>query len=481
MGSNLSLIYGQTQLYSVRFTRVVQKAVYQGPDYLYTQKEVYGIGYLNANTVNFSESLSQGQGTGPYDFDHQYVNIIENPRQRLRIGVGIDDSGDTNVIESVSPAETPTAGDALDVQNGPEPIYFDIVSPWGQKTCQVEFGFKWSVVTDSDASGPQVISNRWDSHQEYGYDQRLVITTSGRAVFRSDALLDANKVADDYRGWLVTPVPDGFRRTLKLGLSQDGLVLTWVATDTQQTLDAVSQSVVEMNVKAQVVVARANRADFLYKQASSVLERTDKFTAAYISNPLPYYAEAKLAAANASFAGANALLDTYTLLPRTNFVITCEIKGTPDCKISDLVNLALDVLAEKAAQLNTTGAGVRSQMEVDFNQRILVATRSYDEAPTSSIFNQSALNMNAQDLGNTQVQSVFCNEAISSVYETGISKGPGQGGDLFGFSGPSPVLNMVAAAFQMPLTSPSDSQMAPPEAPAIPTSDSQHQSEPSNG
>ena len=80
MGSNLSLIYGQTQLYSVRFTRVVQKAVYQGPDYLYTQKEVYGIGYLNANTVNFSESLSQGQGTGPYDFDHQYVNIIENPR-----------------------------------------------------------------------------------------------------------------------------------------------------------------------------------------------------------------------------------------------------------------------------------------------------------------------------------------------------------------------------------------------------------------
>ena len=128
MGSSLGLWYGKTQLYAVRFSRVVQKAVYNGPDYLFTQKEVYGTGTLSPTTTNFSDSLSQGQSENAMSFDRDYIREIQNPRQRLRIGVGIDDSVDTNVIDSVSSADDPTEGDATDVQNGPEPIYFDIVS-----------------------------------------------------------------------------------------------------------------------------------------------------------------------------------------------------------------------------------------------------------------------------------------------------------------------------------------------------------------
>ncbi len=497
--TTLGLWYGQTQLYGVRITRVRQRAVYNGPDYLWTEKEIYGVGTLNSTTTNFGGGLSQGQDLNAVDFNRSYSNVMMNPRQRLRCGVGIGDSGDDNVFFSVSPADDPTEGDALDVQTGPEPIYFDLVNCMGSRTVKAEFGFKCSVVeTGPNDDPPPVISNRWDQHHHYELDQRLVITTVGRAIFRRDALLKFGNVADDYRAWLLVPIPEGYARTMKVDLSQDGLTVTYTLVDRQQTYDAVAVQVAHMNVKVAVATDKPSLMDLgsllgeaagqvgvfgnkvgpgfgkMFGQAVAGKIMTEKNLVGKLGDIVGIPGPIHQMAENVIGKGWDVLAG---ILAQTQISITVEIIGTPTSEMPDLIDYAMQVLSSKSTTIKAFGAGRKVTLATDYDTRHLVMSRIYSLAPVSALFNGDNIDgTGGLDLGGQEMGSVF-QDTVPNLYQTGVTKGPGQDDiqDIIGVSGGGPaLLNLVAAALQPPLSDPSQLQTPPVKAPQIPESETDH-------
>ncbi len=123
---------------------------------------------------------------------------------------------------------------ATDARNGPQPNGLRILEVIGDKSAIVEWECECWVNECATRFRP-LLSHRWETESEVDEDAYTTRTITGEAHFRSDALLAANTVPDDYRRWLAQPIPLNFiRRGIRVASSSDGLTLRYTYQDVQK-------------------------------------------------------------------------------------------------------------------------------------------------------------------------------------------------------------------------------------------------------
>lgn len=142
-------------------------------------------------------------------------------RQRLVITIGGD-----KILESpgLKPLGTYYKTDA---RNGPLPIGLNILEITGEKTVKCLFEIETWVGLDcirSEGRGKEsVLSHRWEQSERIDETFLATRTVKGSATFRTDFLIDAENIPDDFRGRLFHPVLPFFqRRNVSVTAKSDG-------------------------------------------------------------------------------------------------------------------------------------------------------------------------------------------------------------------------------------------------------------------
>lgn len=237
------LIYNGVPLRLGRL-RVQQRAVYDESDgdYLFTHYVleapcVWSPAATATNPVPGPNGVTLGD-RAPVSLAN-LRELLMQPRQYLQVYVGND-------LYLQSPQLTQFGGVlATDANNGPQPIDFRITEVLGTKsilgvyrtqTWLNETAFSPASPGQGIGPAPALLSHRWEQAEEIDEDFLSTRTTRGTATFRTDLLLDAGAVADDFRNALFHPTPPNYRRVRGVATaSDDGTKLAYQITDAEQS------------------------------------------------------------------------------------------------------------------------------------------------------------------------------------------------------------------------------------------------------
>lgn len=155
------------------------------------------------------------------------------PRKRLKV-----------VINDRVGLELPLQKEAnvwyrTDANNGPHPIAANVQAIQGTKTAIVFFDIEAYEPFKCPDKTASVLSHRWDmTHEFSGPEYYTSRTITGHAVFRTDLLLDANNVPDDFRNRLAHPVAANFmRQQVRVRQNSEGNAVDYTIVDVEQPLN----------------------------------------------------------------------------------------------------------------------------------------------------------------------------------------------------------------------------------------------------
>lgn len=147
------------------------------------------------------------------------------------------------IVGGVVLLETTAPGAVTGVDGGPIPLdVFSVIKVHGAPTLHVRCGWSGSIRENQQSirgrtAGPvsPLISLTTKCSESTDQDYRSTRTTQGRAVFRADVMEQLNLVPDDFRGWLISPVAQNFKRgPIDVTATEDGTQLEWQTQDREQ-------------------------------------------------------------------------------------------------------------------------------------------------------------------------------------------------------------------------------------------------------
>jgi hypothetical protein len=471
-------IYGPIQLIDVVTRSYDQAAIYNGADYIYTQHTLTGMATVHPRLV--TDALQSGSYASGVDAVAGMALAFLQPRQDLSFDVGI------------VPFEAMAYTD--DVQSGPEPISFNAVQVIGAKTVIVSFSIRWYTISAGDQGAPPLTSNRWVMSHQYDETFKLTIVTRGIATFRRDALLLYGTSADDYRKWLMIPIPKGYHRILgPIEMAQDGLSISYTVTDTRVPSEAVSKDLVHLAMTTVVNTSSAGLADtardlIAGASAAAAAKATLLALGGGGGDAFGVQSAAKTAGALAlqGIAATGALLvGVYDRLPRTTIEVTIVGFGTPSAAADIIYSACLEVMKAKfipqavtSPFITTTMAGSSLTAIIDHDKRTCTLVWKY-VLPPSPTHGVAEITGGAASEFSVEVVNFLVNEELSDkngerVYGDSISlnitKGPGQDApedkaDWFGYIGTDITEVLVAQALQP--AAPDGQTVNPPQAPSV--------------
>ena len=211
--------YNGITLHNVLTRSFSQEAVYDDShtDLLYQKFTIRVVAYVhglsNSTTVR-TEPISPNASAVP---THILIrHKLMEPRGDFRFTVG-----GLDLLIDDSPS---------DRNNGPKPLRCDITHLAGSGVFRVEFEIeicKLECAYDQNSAG--VLSNRWSVDDEINADWYIRRTVRGRLRL---ARADLNPQA--FRGWVVPPLLNGFRReSMTFTSTPDGLNLDYIIADQQ--------------------------------------------------------------------------------------------------------------------------------------------------------------------------------------------------------------------------------------------------------
>jgi hypothetical protein len=262
--------YNGISLNIISMSPYERRAIWQGPDYLYTRHTFKLRGIYSPAAASYALSPSpftaSGQGFPPVFragqnapvTDQAIRHALMQPRAPLAYILGqqvVLQVPDPNLAapDPANPSQFLAPGTAAalfpflgDANNGPVPLYCNVIQVTGTKTFIVDYGIQTDVNEASFAPNvpfpgrpPILLSNRWDMTESYDEDFYPVRAVKGTAVFRTDRLALLGTDPDNYRGWLIIPLPDSWKRTnLTFSASPDGASVSYSFVDryTSRTL-----------------------------------------------------------------------------------------------------------------------------------------------------------------------------------------------------------------------------------------------------
>lgn len=248
--------YASVNFNATRLRALEYQAVYNGPDYLFSQIDLHLHGFVNVSDRDFVK----GRVTSPAFFVQQIEKELALPRQELILSmpsaVDFDPPEGENVLLSVKiPKNMGDRQDiSLDCNNGPIPLYARVNQVVGTSTILVDFGVRtWVNLRNAKNEPPVLLSNRWVTTHNMDQDWFTHITTRGRAVFRADMLTKMKLRPDDFRPWLLVPIPETFHRQgVMVQQSMDQTTIEYVTEDRELALVPQNSLVTRMQVSTSI-------------------------------------------------------------------------------------------------------------------------------------------------------------------------------------------------------------------------------------
>lgn len=256
--------YGGVKFNATRLRALEYQAVYNGPDYLFSQVDLHLHGY-----VNISDPAGPAQRfAGSPALHFQYIEE-ELRRPRLPLLLALPKGGDEDFVAPegdkfllLVKAHEGKGNDkdlSLDCNNGPIPLYARVTQVIGTATVLVDFGVRtWINFAGTPEIGkikdpPVLLSNRWVTTHLTDQDWFTTISTRGRAVFRADALTKMKARPDDFRPWLLVPIPPNFHRQgVMVQQSMDQTTIEYVTEDRELALVPQNSAVTRMHVRTMI-------------------------------------------------------------------------------------------------------------------------------------------------------------------------------------------------------------------------------------
>lgn len=472
------LSYGPVRMIDVVTKSYTQEAVYNGPDFIHVKHTL--IGTATVHPYLLDNALAGGPYANAIDAVTNIKLAFLQPRQSISFEVGL--------VPFVAMAPSG------DVQNGPEPLFFEAIQVQGQKTILANFGISWYTITDNDRGAPPITSNRWVMSHEYDDQFRLTITTRGVATFRRDALTLYGTSADDYRQWLMIPIPAGYRRLLgPITMSQDGLSVEYQTRDVRNLMDAFTPVLAHLKLTTSVQSVSTGLSDMIRDTAAGAAAGLGAAAAGFLQNPF--------AAAAAGAIGVGLAL--YDRLPRTRIEVVAVGTGAPTSPAWAIYSATLQVMMAKfypedndqIPYINRLGASSKIAAVMDHEARTCTLVWTYELSPIETL---SVTNENGEfdpsvtlssDIPETWPFGIVegLTDATSNflVYENmfdttgvvygntqafGVGKGPGQDGTgpemgRFGYIG-SDILEVLVCQALQPAR-PAGNTVNPPKAPPV--------------
>lgn len=133
--------------------------------------------------------------------------------------------------------ESPRPGFMVDCKNGPKPISCDIITADGEVAAGMFYQIETCVQPCPAGSDRLVTSHRWKMTHTHDANNYLTRVIEGTIVFNSEVVYLLSISPDWVRNQFLHPVPLGYqRRVPSISISEDGLTITYVITDTDPTI-----------------------------------------------------------------------------------------------------------------------------------------------------------------------------------------------------------------------------------------------------
>ncbi len=258
-------------------------------------------------------------------------HAIERPRQRLVLVVG-------GVPVLVSPnMDSTTAASIMDVKGGPFLTANDIVHVTGGKSFFVDLSIE-TFINEFGIFGVSpnlLLSHRWSVNEDIDQDYYSTRTIRGVANFRRDRLNFLGAAADEFRAYLVHPLPgNGWKRiAANFEPAQDDTSLKYVLVDKQLAMSIVPPGVTRIEATQTVDI-----------------DSGDQFSAAFL------FARGLLAvpALAFDFAARSFAESLNKLIPKAKLTIDVRIWGRSDQFRKGLENVAMNLIVIRlaSAQVN---------------------------------------------------------------------------------------------------------------------------------
>lgn len=245
------LQYNGIDLEIERVVRFEMEAVYSddGVDFLYNHAVIAVRAVWNSSATSFDGAVAAASLQGTSQASSLRFQLMV-PRRPLFFTVP---SSNAQGYEEIIVQPEEVAGnvpDAIhdddgnarypsDAQNGPKPLYMNVVNVLGENTMIIDYCVEtW--IGECDA-GYALLSTRWEMSQTTDIDNYTTQTVRGIAKFRSDYLyqdIAGGANPDDWRRLVVTPVPMNCRRyPATFVQSSDGTELRWETVDVEQPMN----------------------------------------------------------------------------------------------------------------------------------------------------------------------------------------------------------------------------------------------------
>lgn len=208
------------------------EAVYDGPTYLYTRTVISCTGVLNPEAMSFERNAAGvvNRGGGLYGAATR-LNIehaLMQPRKKLVVSVG-----------TVTTLSSPLPGFTVDAFNGPKPLYVNVLETDGDKTMIIQFIVETCLNRCPGAAPPIVLSHRWVANDEIVMPHYLTTRTiHGHAILRTDRMLSAGVIPDDFRAAFFHPVPGDLQRSdINVTVTEDGEAVEYDVMDQERLVN----------------------------------------------------------------------------------------------------------------------------------------------------------------------------------------------------------------------------------------------------
>ncbi len=309
----------------------------------------------NANAPNSTLPSESGGLVAPIT-DVAIRHWIERPRQRIVLVMG----GVPLLVTPNINSDGTVA--ACDVKGGPFITANDVVYISGGKSFEVDF----SVETFVNEAGifqatPNVLlSHRWEPTEDIDQDYFGTRTIQGRAHFRMDRLAFLGAAADEFRSFLVAPLPFfGWKRVAAhFQISDDGSTLDYALVDKELALSIIPQGVTRIEAYQTIDVDTGNR----FGAATTLAGAAHDFAVAggfefaggvigleglLVGNPTAIAEIAIAMSRNAVEFGRAARAAAAMLIPKTVTTIVARVWGRSDVGRKALENTALAIVTNR--------------------------------------------------------------------------------------------------------------------------------------
>lgn len=231
-----------------RFSR---EAVYHFNRYLYTRFVLVCRVVYNPQATSYLDPAAYGgknvagpppavKGLAPALTDQEVRHFLLTPRRQLswtHEGITPLNSTEEMLVSPARKQQAPNEFYTLDANNGPVPLYCNLVKRHANKTLE----FDYAIQTDLnechryDSDNPAVLSHFWRMGVKVDQDQFATRHVTGEVVFRTDRLAELHADPDDFRRDFFHPVPAGFQRIdIQVEPSEDGTRCSYSFVDVQR-------------------------------------------------------------------------------------------------------------------------------------------------------------------------------------------------------------------------------------------------------